>query len=85
MVVIECPLDDCEYVTPDTSTEIVCSLLNIHRLKHERQPPVPSHHEARVNAPKLNRPFVDMGIVSSAERSRDTDETQLSPSKRQPN
>ena len=61
MPIIKCPFNDCDYATPNESSDIVCTLLNIHKMIHEQQPG-PSHQEAISSAPKLNRPFVDMGI-----------------------
>ena len=65
MVVISCPFNGCTYQTPDESGDIVCTLLKIHAMEHERQQHVPQQ-SAAVNMPKLNRPMVDVGIDEEA-------------------
>ena len=61
MVVIKCPIRDCNYQTPDESSDIVCVLLNLHKVEHDQQSGS-SNQPAVHSAPKLNRPMVDMGI-----------------------
>ena len=65
MVVIACPSTGCTYHTPDESSDIVCTLLKIHAMEHERQTHVP-HQSASANVPKLNRPSIDTGVDQEA-------------------
>lgn len=55
MVVINCPLHGCPYVTPDEDPTVVSALLNIHALSHATPTPM-------AMGPKLNRPQIDTGI-----------------------
>ena len=65
MVIVKCPYRDCDYETDDVSSEVVVTLLNIHKMNHEQQSSSRSQ-EANVSVPKLDRPHVDMGVDQEA-------------------
>ena len=60
MVVVKCPIEGCNYQTDDQPMEIVAPLLNLHAIQHnQQQQPV---QQVTVSAPKLQRPFIDIGV-----------------------
>ena len=63
MVVIKCSVCGCGYETLDVATEIVLQLLKMHEADHR---PTEVVQQPLINAPKLNRPFIDIGIDEEA-------------------
>ena len=61
LVVIKCSVGGCGYETPDVSSEIVLQFLKMHEADH-RLPMSVKQSTPTVNAPKLNRPFIDIGF-----------------------
>ena len=65
LVVIKCSVGGCGYETPDVSSEIVLQFLKMHEADH-RPPMSVKQPTPTVNAPKLNQPFIDIGIDDEA-------------------
>ena len=61
MVVIKCPTHRCDYKTPDQPCYLVCRLLGLHKVEHEKKSGS-SKAVTVQNAPRLIRPKVDQGI-----------------------
>ena len=61
MVLIKCPIQECSYQTPDESCELVCRLLDLHKIEHEKNSGS-SKSVSMPNEPQLIRPRVDHGI-----------------------
>ena len=61
MVVVKCPIRGCEFQTPDLSSDVVSSLLNLHKVEHQQDSGL-SNNGVMPNAPQLIRPRVDRGI-----------------------
>ena len=61
MVVIKCPIHGCDYQTPDQPCDLVCRLLDLHKMEHEKNSGS-SNAVVMPNAPQLIRPRVDRGI-----------------------
>jgi hypothetical protein len=55
MVVIDCPIDACEYKTPDASEAVAVASLQVHAISHQSG-------GARHRGPKMERPRIDMGV-----------------------
>ena len=53
MVVVQCPVTDCNYVTEDVTPELVTALIKLHAVSHEQ--PVSS---TAVKPEKVKRPTV---------------------------
>ena len=60
MVVVECSVPGCEFVTSDVSEQLVIAILENHALAHTSQqaPTAPS----LVRGPKLVRPTINIGV-----------------------
>ena len=55
MVVIKGPIQKCSYQIPDESCELVCRLLDLHKVDHEKNSGS-SQKVSMPNKPKLIRP-----------------------------
>ena len=58
MVVVDCPVDGCDYSTQDVSEALAIALLTIHGPTHTAHTPEP----LPVKGPRLERPQVNVGI-----------------------
>ena len=61
MVVTKCPIYGCDYQTPDQPCDLVCRLLDLHKMEHEKNSGS-SNDVVMPNGPQLIRPRVDRGI-----------------------
>ena len=61
MVVTKCPIYGCDYQTPDQLCDLVCRLLDLHKMEHENNSES-SNAVVIPNAPQLIRTRVDCGI-----------------------
>ena len=61
MVVIKCPIHWCNYKTPDQPCDVVCRLLDLHKVEHENNSGS-SNAVIMPNAPQLIRPELTGGI-----------------------
>ena len=55
-ITLQCPVVGCDYVTPDSSEQIACTLLAAHSTIHMRST------TSTLRVPKLERPKVDAGL-----------------------
>ena len=65
MAVIKCPIQKCSYQTSDESCELVCRLLDLHKVDHEKNSGL-SKSVPMPNEPQLIRPSVDRSVASQA-------------------
>ena len=57
MVVVKCPIPDCDFETNHEDANVVVALLNIHALSHTQ-----STNRSAAPQPKLDRPRIEMGV-----------------------
>ena len=58
-ITLTCDFDDCDFTTGEKSELVACTLLNNHSATHQRA----SRSSTGGNAPKLERPKVDMNLT----------------------
>jgi hypothetical protein len=61
MVKVKCTLPDCEFTTEDVSESLAIALLANHNLVHQAQPAPPAVTTTNHQAPKLDRPLINIG------------------------